>query len=67
MDFSPGEGRGSETIVMRRDIVVPILVWLILVFHPLTTVYGNVEGMLLIPIFSFLLLYFRFLLVYTLL
>ncbi|RWR84047.1 somatic embryogenesis receptor kinase 2 [Cinnamomum micranthum f. kanehirae] len=31
-------------IVMRRDIALPVLVWLILVFHPLTRVYGNVEG-----------------------
>ncbi|XXG61315.1 hypothetical protein AAC387_Pa04g3007 [Persea americana] len=30
--------------VIGRDIWTPVLIWLVLVFHPLTRIYGNVEG-----------------------
>ncbi|XP_058084535.1 LRR receptor kinase BAK1 [Magnolia sinica] len=31
-------------IVMEREIAASALVWLILIFHPLTTIYANLEG-----------------------
>ncbi|KAJ8619230.1 hypothetical protein MRB53_015416 [Persea americana] len=31
-------------LVIGRDIWTPVLIWLVLVFHPLTRIYGNVEG-----------------------
>ncbi|KAF5176602.1 somatic embryogenesis receptor kinase 1-like [Thalictrum thalictroides] len=29
---------------MEKEIVTSVLLWLILIFHPLTTIYANTEG-----------------------